>query len=59
MNIMAIKLAEDPEVRLPVMVASDGYFTSHQKRRVQIFKHNRKDVQKFVGEVPTRLPTML
>ena len=25
MNIMAIKLAEDPEVRLPVIVASDGY----------------------------------
>ena len=34
MNIMALKLAEDPEVRLPVLVASDGYFTSHQKRRV-------------------------
>ncbi|MDU5950677.1 MAG: pyruvate synthase, partial [Paenibacillus macerans] len=37
MNIMAIKLAEDPEVRLPVLVASDGYFTSHQKRRVHTF----------------------
>ena len=35
MNIMALKLAEDPEVRLPVLVASDGYFTSHQKRRVK------------------------
>lgn len=51
MNIMAIKLAEDPEVRLPVMVASDGYFTSHQKRRVHTFA-DRKDVQKFVGEKP-------
>lgn len=51
MNIMAIKLAEDPEVRLPVMVASDGYFTSHQKRRVQTFAH-RSDVLKFVGEAP-------
>ncbi|MBC8080429.1 MAG: pyruvate synthase, partial [Gorillibacterium sp.] len=49
MNIMAIKLAEDPEVRLPVMVASDGYFTSHQKRRVSTFAE-RSDVQKFVGE---------
>jgi pyruvate ferredoxin oxidoreductase alpha subunit len=54
MNIMAIKLAEDPEVRLPVMVASDGYFTSHQKRRVQTFAH-RKDVHAFVGERPAKL----
>ncbi|WP_438432839.1 thiamine pyrophosphate-dependent enzyme [Gorillibacterium sp. sgz500922] len=51
MNIMAIKLAEDPEVRLPVMVASDGYFTSHQKRRVSTFAH-REDVLSFVGELP-------
>ncbi|WP_248925803.1 thiamine pyrophosphate-dependent enzyme [Paenibacillus hamazuiensis] len=51
MNIMAIKLAEDPEVRLPVLVASDGYFTSHQKRRVMTFTH-REDVHKFIGELP-------
>ncbi|WP_055108375.1 thiamine pyrophosphate-dependent enzyme [Paenibacillus ihumii] len=51
MNIMAIKLAEDPEVRLPVLVASDGYFTSHQKRRVHTFA-KREDVQKFIGEQP-------
>jgi pyruvate ferredoxin oxidoreductase alpha subunit len=51
MNIMAIKLAEHPEVRLPVIVASDGYFTSHQKRRVQTFAH-REDVLKFIGEHP-------
>jgi len=51
MNIMAIKLAEHPDVRLPVIVASDGYFTSHQKRRVQTFAH-REDVLKFIGEHP-------
>jgi pyruvate ferredoxin oxidoreductase alpha subunit len=51
MNIIALKLAEDPEVRLPVLVASDGYFTSHQKRRVQTFTH-RADVQAFIGEQP-------
>ncbi len=51
MNIMALKLAEHPEVRLPVLVASDGYFTSHQKRRVQTFAH-REDVLKFIGEQP-------
>ncbi|EJW17139.1 thiamine pyrophosphate-dependent enzyme [Paenibacillus alvei] len=53
MNIMALKLAEDPEVRLPVMVAFDGYFTSHQKRRVQTFAH-REDVHRFIGEQPVR-----
>ncbi|MDK8181115.1 thiamine pyrophosphate-dependent enzyme [Paenibacillus sp. UMB4589-SE434] len=51
MNIMALKLAEDPEVRLPVLVAFDGYFTSHQKRRVQTFA-KREDVATFVGEKP-------
>lgn len=51
MNIMAIKLAEDPEVRLPVIVAQDGYFTSHQKRRVMTMAH-QKDVLDFIGEPP-------
>lgn len=51
MNLISLKLAEDPEVRLPVMVASDGYFTSHQKRKVQTFAH-REDVHKFVGAQP-------
>ena len=58
MNIMAIKLAEDPEVRLPVIVSSDGYFTSHQKRRVQVIKDN-EEVQKFIGELPTNFPHAL
>ncbi|PYI56290.1 thiamine pyrophosphate-dependent enzyme [Paenibacillus flagellatus] len=53
MNLMALKLAEDPEVRLPVLVASDGYFTSHQKRRVMTFAH-REDVHDFIGAQPPR-----
>lgn len=53
MNIMALKLAEDAEVRLPVLVASDGYFTSHQKRRVMTFA-NREDVHEFIGALPAR-----
>jgi len=51
MNIMALKLAEDPEVRLPVMVAQDGFFTSHQKRRVMTMA-TREDVHAFVGATP-------
>ncbi|RSD28242.1 thiamine pyrophosphate-dependent enzyme [Mesobacillus subterraneus] len=52
MNIMALKIAEHSDVRLPVMVAYDGFFTSHQKRKVNYFK-DRAVVQKFVGEAPT------
>lgn len=51
MNIMAIKLAEDAKVRLPVMVSFDGYFTSHQKRKVWTIAQ-REDVFGFIGEHP-------
>lgn len=37
MNLMAVRIGEHLDVRLPVIVASDGFFTSHQKRRVQVF----------------------
>lgn len=52
MNILALKIAEHSQVRLPVIVAYDGFFTSHQKRKVNYFR-DRKIVQKFVGECPT------
>lgn len=47
LNIMALKIAE--EVKLPVIVAFDGFFTSHQKRRVNVFS-NDQDVRDFVGD---------
>lgn len=52
MNIIALRVAEHTDVRLPVMVAYDGFFTSHQKRRVQYFA-DRSTVQSFVGEMPS------
>jgi pyruvate ferredoxin oxidoreductase alpha subunit len=53
MNIMAPKIGEDMAVRLPVMVAFDGFFTSHQKRRVEIFS-DPQVVRDFLGAfVPT------
>jgi pyruvate ferredoxin oxidoreductase alpha subunit len=53
MNIMAPKIGEDMAVRLPVMVAFDGFFTSHQKRRVEIFS-DMQVVRDFLGPfVPT------
>ncbi|WP_019912901.1 thiamine pyrophosphate-dependent enzyme [Paenibacillus sp. HW567] len=51
MNILALKIAEHSKVRLPVIVAYDGFFTSHQKRKVQYFKENGV-VQNFVGPNP-------
>ncbi|MGV2644518.1 pyruvate synthase, partial [Clostridium perfringens] len=58
MNIMALRIAEHEDVRLPVIVAYDGFFTSHQKRRVQIFT-NRETVQAFVGEMAPEYPHVL
>jgi pyruvate ferredoxin oxidoreductase alpha subunit len=53
MNIMAPKVGEDMSVRLPVFVAYDGFFTSHQKRRVEIFEDGQV-VRDFLGPfVPT------
>jgi len=49
MNILAVKLGEHPDVRLPVMVVSDGFFTSHQRQSVQIFS-DTKIVQNFLGQ---------
>lgn len=51
MNIMALKLSEHADVRLPVIVAYDGFFTSHQKRKLHYFKDGRS-VRVFVGEQP-------
>lgn len=46
-NIIATKLGES--VSLPVVVAYDGFFTSHQKRRSYSFKSD-EDVKNFVGK---------
>lgn len=51
LNIMALKLSEHPEVRLPVIVAYDGFFTSHQKRKLHYFRDGQS-VRAFVGEQP-------
>lgn len=46
-NIIALKLAE--QVCLPVVVAYDGFFTSHQKGRCYRFAED-ETVRAFVGE---------
>lgn len=46
-NIIALKLAE--RVRIPVVVAFDGFFTSHQKGRCYRFEDDNI-VKEFIGE---------
>ena len=46
-NILALKIAE--KAKLPIIVSSDGFFTSHQKKKIYLFK-NDKDVQDFLGK---------
>ena len=38
MNLAAIRIGEHADVMLPVLVAYDGFFTSHQKRRVEVLR---------------------
>lgn len=58
LNIMALKVAEHKDVRLPILVAYDGFFTSHQKRNVYTFSDS-EIVRNFVGEKPADFPTVI
>ena len=52
-NIIALKLAE--QVRLPVVVAFDGFFTSHQKGRCYRFEKD-EDVRAYIGPKQEEYP---
>lgn len=52
-NIIALKLAE--QVRLPVVVAYDGFFTSHQKGRCYRFE-NDETVRNYIGKREEEYP---
>jgi pyruvate ferredoxin oxidoreductase alpha subunit len=52
MNLAAIRIGEHSDVRLPVLVAYDGFFTSHQKRRVECIEDAQK-LKAFLGEPET------
>ena len=55
--LMAYRLSEDPEVLLPVMVAYDGFFLSHQYERVDV--PSQEQVDKFLAPVAQRKRTTL
>ena len=46
-NIMAVKIAEDADVQLPVLVCHDGFVTSHSLVNVEIF--DDAPIKDFVG----------
>lgn len=50
-TIQAIKIAEDPSVRLPVMVNHDGFIISHGMENVDVYKDDK--VKSFIGEYKT------
>ncbi|HSP72683.1 MAG TPA: transketolase C-terminal domain-containing protein [Gaiellaceae bacterium] len=56
-NLVALRTAELPEVQLPAIVAFDGFFTSHQKRRVHYFEDG-ETVQRFLGPVTERVTAL-
>jgi pyruvate ferredoxin oxidoreductase alpha subunit len=59
MNFAAVKIGEHLDVRLPVIVVYDGFITSHQKRRIQVFD-DLAAVRRFLGarpEFPSPLDT--
>jgi pyruvate ferredoxin oxidoreductase alpha subunit len=51
LNFAAVKIGEHSDVRLPVLIAYDGFITSHQKRRIQVFD-DPEAVRSFLGERP-------
>ncbi len=51
MHPIAVKVGEHSDVRLPVIVGYDGFFTSHQKRRVQYFADGEA-LRNWVGPQP-------
>jgi pyruvate ferredoxin oxidoreductase alpha subunit len=46
--IQAVRIAEDPEIRLPVMINFDGFVISHTNEVLEILEDD--EVKKFVGQ---------
>ncbi|MBI3760507.1 MAG: pyruvate ferredoxin oxidoreductase [Chloroflexi bacterium] len=55
-TLQAVRIAEHPDVRLPVMVMQDGFITSHGMERVEIF--DDEPARKFLGEFKPHYPLL-
>ncbi len=53
----AVRIAEHPDVLLPVMVCQDGFITSHGLERVEIF--DEEEIRDFIGTYKPQMPTLL
>lgn len=47
-TLMAIRIAEHPDIKLPVMICQDGFITSHSMVNVNIYEDNI--IKNFIGE---------
>jgi len=54
--IMAVRIAEHPDILLPVMVCQDGFITSHAVEGIKLFKD--KVTKDFVGSYKARFPLL-
>ncbi|MCK5524852.1 MAG: hypothetical protein KAI83_17130 [Thiomargarita sp.] len=57
LNIAAVKISEHADVRLPIIVCFDGFFTSHQKRLIHVFE-NGDTIKTFVGKPNTPITAL-
>ncbi len=55
-TILAVRLAENKKILLPVMVMQDGFITSHSLEKVEVFEDSV--VNKFVGEYKPYKPLL-
>jgi pyruvate ferredoxin oxidoreductase alpha subunit len=53
----AVRIAEHPDVLLPVMVCQDGFITSHGLERVEIF--GEEEIRDFIGTYKPQMTTLL
>lgn len=52
-TIQAIRIAEHPDVQLPVSVNLDGFIISHEVANVEVYDDEK--VKKFIGEFKSRI----
>lgn len=57
LNVCALKVGENENVQLPVIVSSDGFFTSHQKKKVKLFKDGQV-VRDFLGTYKPKVTSL-
>ncbi len=54
--ILAIKIAEHSQIRLPIMVCQDGFITSHAVEGIKILDDTK--VKEFIGEYKPNFPLL-